>query len=232
MRRYDSRRSEDPEIMDDLDCSGEVVYQTLREIGFINKTLGGNGVTLSGLKTLLHRKGSYSLADLGCGGGEMLPIIHRWGEAHGYHFHLTGIDANPHIVRYASEAVKKENVVFKTENVAQEPFLEGEYDIITATLFAHHFSSGELAVLLRKWMKKTRVGMVINDLHRHPLAYYSIKLLTHLFSKSAMVRYDAPLSVQRGFSRKEWRQILEQAGIKNYTLRWRWAFRWEVVLWR
>lgn len=48
-------RSEDPEIMDDLDCNGPVVAQTLRELEFINKWLGGNGVTLTGLRQLTKR---------------------------------------------------------------------------------------------------------------------------------------------------------------------------------
>lgn len=232
MSSHISRRSEDLEIMDDLNCSGEVVHQTLREIGFINKTLGGNGITLKGLKALLQKKGEYTIADLGCGGGEMLSVMNKWGKRRGYQFHLTGIDANPNIVQYASEAVKGNNIVFKTENVAVAPFLEDEYDIITATLFVHHFTSSDLAFLIKKWMEKTRLGMVINDLHRHALAYHSIKSLTQLFSKSAMVKYDAPLSVKRGFSREDWQEILYQADIKKYSLRWRWAFRWEVVLWQ
>ena len=73
-------------------------------------------------------------------------------------------------------------------------------------------------------------GFFIADLHRHPLAYYSIKLLTGLFSKSYLVKNDAPLSVLRGFSRKEWEALLAQPGIKNYSIRWKWAFRWLIIV--
>ncbi|WP_431211923.1 hypothetical protein ACQ86N_40085 [Puia sp. P3] len=72
-------------------------------------------------------------------------------------------------------------------------------------------------------------GWFINDLHRHPLAWGSIRLLTRLFSGSYLVKNDAPLSVLRGFSRSEWQRILQAAGIGGYTLRWKWAFRWLVV---
>ena len=73
-------------------------------------------------------------------------------------------------------------------------------------------------------------GFFIADLHRHPLAYYSIKWLTGLFSKSYLVKNDAPLSVLRGFSRKEWESLLTKAGIKNYSIRWKWAFRWLIIV--
>ncbi len=72
-------------------------------------------------------------------------------------------------------------------------------------------------------------GFFINDLHRHPLAYYSIKLLTTVFSKSYLVKNDAPLSVARGFKASEWKKILKSAGINNYRVNWKWAFRHLVV---
>jgi hypothetical protein len=80
------------------------------------------------------------------------------------------------------------------------------------------------------WMREnSRLGFFINDLHRHWLAYYSIKFLTKLFSKSYLVKNDAPLSVQRGFRRKEWNAIFEHAGISNFNCKWRWAFRWLIT---
>jgi len=48
-----SKRSDDVEIMDDLACAGEVVNQTLREIENINRLLGGNYVTVDGVKKAL-----------------------------------------------------------------------------------------------------------------------------------------------------------------------------------
>jgi hypothetical protein len=34
----------------------------------------------------------------------------------------------------------------------------------------------------------------------------------------------------RGFRRKEWIRIFETAGIKNYQIRWKWAFRWQIII--
>ena len=78
--------------------------------------------------------------------------------------------------------------------------------------------------------KEVRIGIVINDIHRNWFSYYSIKLLTKLFSKSAMVKFDAPLSVLRAFKKNELKSILDQAGFSNYTLKWMWAFRWQVII--
>jgi hypothetical protein len=79
-------------------------------------------------------------------------------------------------------------------------------------------------------MRQARLGIVINDLHRHPIAYHSIKILTRLFAKSPLIRHDAPLSVARGFSREELDKIMQKAGITSYTISWRWAWRWLVII--
>jgi hypothetical protein len=73
------------------------------------------------------------------------------------------------------------------------------------------------------------LGFFINDLHRHPMAFYSIRILTKLFSNSYLVKNDAPLSVRRGFRKEELEGLLEQAGLRSYEVSWQWAFRFLVV---
>lgn len=221
------------EIMDDLNCHGDVVAQTLRELDFINRWLGGNAITLQGIFKVIEQSKQKKLriADMGCGSGELLQLIYQRALRQRYQVELVGIDANPHIVRYASERVAPASpITFQSKNVLSPSFQQETFDIITATLFTHHFTDDELVALLKNWAQQARLAVVINDLHRHFLAYHSIRLLTWLFSKSAMVKYDAPLSVRKGFTRKELEMILKRAGIRKYRLSWRWAFRWQLII--
>jgi hypothetical protein len=47
-----------------------------------------------------------------------------------------------------------------------------------------------------------------------------------------MVKHDSKLSVLRGFTREELEQLLSKAGITNYQLKWKWAFRWQLILFK
>ncbi len=101
-----SRRSNEAEIMDDLNYSGEMMDQTLRELELINKWLGGNNVTLGGIIALLrnhNNDGPISIADLGCGSGGMLQVIGNWARRNDRVLNLFGIDANPYIIRLAEK---------------------------------------------------------------------------------------------------------------------------------
>ena len=228
-----SQRSGEIEIMDDLNCNGEVVDQTLRELEFINRTLGGNQITVSGIRSLIkgNTTSVLEIVDLGCGGGDMLALLAKEFSKKNIQPNFLGIDANPSIIDYARRNNQGfHNIKFETVNIFSQEFQSKKIDIAIATLFFHHFTSDQLINFFKELYSQVKIGIVINDLHRHPLAFYSIKLLTKLFSKSAMVKFDAPLSVLRGFSRKEMEDILDQVGIKNYSLRWRWAFRWQVII--
>jgi 2-polyprenyl-3-methyl-5-hydroxy-6-metoxy-1,4-benzoquinol methylase len=228
MNRF-AQRSTEVEIMDDLNCSGEVVHQTLRELEFINRTLGGNAVTVQGVRALLAKNDRKPLVimDLGCGGGDMVALLKRRLNTPATYI---GVDANPHIVAYAKEHNSAPDIRFEMMDIFAGAFQQQSCDVFIATLFFHHFTHEQLVTVFSQLKRQARMGIVINDLHRHPLAYYSIQWLTQLFSKSTMVKYDAPLSVLRGFKKRELQTILQQAGITRYTLRWRWAFRWQLII--
>lgn len=228
-----SDRSAEPEIMDDLNCDGEVVFQTLRELEFINKWLGGNAVTISALDALTKKIKDGSplrIADLGCGSGEMLRIIATWAARKRIAVQLTGIDANPNIIAYAARNLEDlPDVNLHTMNIFSPEFKPGDFDIVIGTLLFHHFTEPELITFFSRIRSSGTKHLIINDIHRHFLAYHSIRTLTRLFSASSMVKYDAPLSVLRAFSRVELEEILRKSGFSAYRIHWKWAFRWQVV---
>ena len=204
-----SRRATDLEIMDDLGCSGEVVEQTLRELEFINRWLGGNRITLRAVRKLfadgLKREDApIRIADLGCGSGDILMRIAAHGRRSRIPMQLTGIDANPHIIEIARrKCAAYPEIKFQALDVFGADYQCMEFDVIIGTLFFHHFTDEALVQLLGVIRKQARLGFIINDLHRHWLAYHAIRLLTRFFSRSSMVKYDAPLSVRRAFTRRE-----------------------------
>ena len=235
LRFSSAQRATDPEIMDDFTCSGEVVERTLRELDVINQFLGGNSVTMSGLIEMVKLRSPagdpITIADLGCGSGDLLRRFARYARQRAMPVRLIGIDANPSIVDYARKhSVDYPEISFESADVLSSEFAMKDYDIICGTLFFHHFDDDTLSRLFPQLVRQAKLGVLINDIHRHWLAYHSIRWLTRWFSSSSMVRYDAPLSVQRAFTRADWKRVFDQAGIGHYRIAWRWAFRWKIML--
>lgn len=225
-------RSEAEEIMDDLDYNGPILHDALDKLAKINQWLGGNIVTINGLKKALknHSKSeAITIIDLGCGGGDILREISLFGKKNDYNFKLIGIDANPHTVNYANSLSQKyDNVSFEAIDIFSDQFNNLEYDLVLTTLFLHHFKEDQLVSFLKPVLQKAKLGIVVNDLHRHKLAYYLFKLLCTTIKNKTIVE-DGLTSVLRGFKREELTTISKQINA-NYQIQWKWAFRFQWIL--
>jgi 2-polyprenyl-3-methyl-5-hydroxy-6-metoxy-1,4-benzoquinol methylase len=226
------QRSYQKELLDSSTVPFSDIKRNMQELDYINKNLGGHAITLKGLKSLLKSVNSKNdpllIIEIGCGGGDNLRVIKNWAAVHGCNISLEGIDINKECISYAESLSENGDIKFICSDYKDVVFQQRP-DIIFSSLFCHHFTDDELVFMLQ-WMKQnSSIGFFINDLHRHSLAYHSIKMLTQIFSKSYLVKNDAPLSVMRGFKRKEWEKLFAEAGIGNFRCRWKWAFRWLII---
>ncbi len=227
------RRSSEQELLDRDDLPFADLLQNLKELDRINTLLGGHRATLAGLQAFLTAANGRPLhiAEIGCGGGDNLRVVHRFLKARGIPHTLTGVDLKPECIRYAREAQDPDAVIDWQCCDYRDTAWTTPPDVIFSSLFCHHFSDAALVEQLQWLQKQARVGFFINDLHRHPVAYHSIRFLTRLFSRSYLVRNDAPVSVQRGFQRAEWLELARRADLRLPVLRWCWAFRY-LLIWK
>ena len=103
-------------------------------------------------------------------------------------------------------------------------------DFVISSLVAHHMIDAELVGFLR-WMEATAVrGWLINDLHRHWLAWAGFGLFAGVMRWHPIVRHDGALSVRRAFVRADWDRLLAAAGLNQppVEVRWHAPFRWGV----
>lgn len=223
-------RSYQQELLDGNNIPFEDIKRNMQELDFINKYLGGHKITIKGVKALTTNV-SLHIVEIGCGGGDNLRIIKDWCAKRKISVELTGIDINNECIVFARERTSNKKIQFICSDYRFAGFDELP-DIIFSSLFCHHFTDDELTKMMRWMHHNSKLGFFINDLHRHPLAYHSIKMLTKAFSKSYMVKNDAPLSVKRGLLKNEWQTIFSNAGITNYQIKWQWAFRWLIICYK
>ena len=226
------QRTDKEELMDDFSIGGELLRDTLDKLENINRWLGGNRVTVSALATILKnhpKEKELKIIDIGCGHGDILRDVATFGRKHHYKMKLVGIDANPTAIEYANELSKNyPEMSFETQDIFSDDFKKREFDVVLATLFLHHFKEKELVSFLENTLKSAKIGIVVNDLHRHKLAYYLFLLLS-IFINNKMIIEDGLTSVLRGFKRKDLEIISQKLHIKP-NIKWKWAFRFQWIL--
>ena len=227
-------RSYQKELLDADDIPFPEIKRNMQELDTINTWLGGHAITRAGFKSVVgpdsyrDQESPVKVCEIGCGGGDNLAMLLRYARKNDLNIDCIGVDLKKECIDYAAERWKGEPIEWIISDYRTVEFKE-KPDVIFSSLFCHHFTQEEMVEQL-KWMKEnSRFGFFINDLHRHPLAYYSIKFLTQVFSKSKLVKNDAPLSVARGFKKEDWQWLINQSGLKSISVQWKWAFRYLIV---
>jgi hypothetical protein len=103
-------------------------------------------------------------------------------------------------------------------------------DAVISSLFAHHLDDRQLVRFL-EWMEASaRRGWLINDLHRHPIAYRIARWAPRLLRMNRLVRHHAAVSVARSCTRRDWERLLATAGVAEAptTVSWWFPFRYAV----
>lgn len=225
-----NQRSTQNEMMDDFSLPHEIIDPIMDELEVVNKLLGGYAVFFDAFEKIGLRNG-MTISDWGCGGGDSLRVIAKWARKRNLKIKLVGVDATESAIEYAKlKSVDFPEISYILADVMSDQLIPNQFDIVISSLFTHHFADNDWIKLIQKMNTCASQYVIINDLHRHWFAYYSIGVITSIFSKSEMVKHDSKVSVLRSFKRKELENLLQKGQIKEFTIKWMWAFRWQVCI--
>jgi SAM-dependent methyltransferase len=191
------RRADLSEFMDDLsrpDAEFEAAYQ---ELAIINRRLGG----VRAVERFLP-SGDIAILDVAAGGCDVGEALATSGPRR-----VVSLDLNPRGLRRARLTIPVVADAFAL------PFADDAFDVVVASLFFHHLKDSQCVLALREMWRAARHRVIVNDLHRHAVAYASIRALTAVGRASVMVRHDGPVSVLRAFKPGELAAIAEEANI-------------------
>lgn len=229
-----SHRSNAAEIMDNFSMKGEILKDALDKIASINKILGGNKVTLQGVKELIKNEPNdqiITILDVGCGNGDMLRTLSKYASKHGLKFCLVGLDANQYSIDYARQLSSNyPDISYSCEDIFEDKSIGKSFDIILCTLTLHHFKDSDILKLIQGFHERSRLGIVINDLHRSKLSYYLFKAICYIFGLNEMSRKDGLVSILRGFKKNDLISYSHRLNLSKFSVRWKWAFRYQWII--
>lgn len=208
------QRCLDKEMMDLPGNADSLLVEDLNNLRTINRYLGAYRGLLNCLDGMVQRDRpkTLSLLDVGTGGGDILVQVVRWAIKNGISVRAVGLEPNPVTARLAKAQTKNfAEISIVMGDAFSPPFPHASFDFVFTSQVLHHFSEREIILLLKTWSEYARRGILVSDLIRHPLAYFGIGILTRLFTRNPMTRRDAPLSVRRAFTMKEWGDLFKQA---------------------
>jgi ubiquinone/menaquinone biosynthesis C-methylase UbiE len=207
-----SSRAQITELMDDPSRPLSEFEQAYRELASINRRLGN----IRAIERFLPSKEGLRVLDVAAGGCDIGDVLVETRSCR-----VVSLDLN-------AMGLKRTHRTWPVVGDGKcLPFADGTFDAVLCTLSFHHLTNSECEEVLREMWRTSRGCILVNDLHRHPVAYASIWILARLFSKSVMVKHDGPASVRRAFRPEELQEIARRAGIRARVHR---SFPFRLVL--
>lgn len=217
------------ELLDLDEAPYEEVRDSLNDVAVVNRYL-------SGYRVLLHYAGKFlkeheldrpfSVLDAATGSADQPVALVKLARKMGVPIRVTAIDINAKMLKMARDEIRQYPEIRLVQcDVLALPFKDDGFDLAVNNLSLHHFSWDNAVAILKSIYKSARLGFLVNDLHRSRIAHAVIFLLTRIFTRNRLTRYDAPVSVMNAFTPSEFRELARQAEIFPFEIHRHFPYR-------
>jgi len=220
------KRSVTAELLDaDLGTPQEIAA-SLRDLRHINDWFGGTRTTTMLLRRVARRAqlSRLSVLEVGSGLGDVPLVARGWLARQGIELQVTLLD------RLWSH-LPGGDTVSVSGDAMRLPFRNGAFDVVSCSLFAHHFEPPELLRFVIEALRVSRQAVLVNDLVRNRLHLALVYLGLPLF-RSPITWNDAPASVRRAYTTSEMRSLLAQVPAMRLNISRHFLFRMGVLIWK
>ncbi|MGN7761910.1 methyltransferase domain-containing protein [Paenibacillus sp. 22594] len=227
-----SMRAQEDELMDDFSMGGDELREALRHLRRLNTIFAAPGPTRDGVEKLWKAMGSprtLSILDVGAGSGDVNLKLLQWADQRKVQLEITLVDMTQEACREAEQLFRYESRV-KVMQADVRDLADDSADIVTGSQFVHHFDGQQLVEIVSHMLRTSKCGVVINDIHRHPVSYTAVWITTRMISRNRYIRHDGPLSVAKGFKSRDWRELQQSLQSEQMTYNWKPLFRYSVVI--
>ena len=212
------------EILDDPNVDPAVRLQSMGDIARSNRWLGGLRAASTELRDVLRRlprDKPVTLLDVGTGLADIPREAAREARQLGIGLTTIGLDGAASVLREARQCT---SFVVCASALAL-PFADGSIDVVICSQLLHHFAEDDAARVLRELDRVARHVVIVSDLRRSWIAATGFWLVSFPLRFHRVTRHDGVVSVLRGFTSRELRDLVGDAVAAPPTVTRRLGFR-------
>lgn len=225
-----------PEMMDDPALERGEHARALRGLARINLLSGAAEAMWREIQpTASRHAGSAArvrMLDVATGSGDVPLTVAAKAARAGIALQVVLCDVSETALSQAIETSQRQGVPGAEVRVADAagsnlPFADGEFPIVTCSLFMHHLARADCVHVMREMSRVTARGglVVISDLRRCKMGLIAARIAGRILTRSPVVRVDAVRSVRAAFTLDEMEAMAHEAGLVDGDVRGSWPWR-------
>lgn len=226
MRLMTPKRVFIEELLDAGIGADDDVAENLADLRRINRLLGCSRVVVDALSSLSRNSPRLSLLDVGTASADIPGDAAAWCDVNGVAANIVALDISERNLRVSRErfSIRPEVSLVRADALSL-PFEDLSFDFVSASSFLHHFRDVDVVRLLTEFARVARRAVIVTDLVRHLVPYCFTRMAGPFFTSSFLTRHDGPVSVLRGFTPGEMRQMAALAGLTRCRIRRAFPYR-------
>lgn len=217
------RNSGIKEKMDDPDCDRGKLFETYRQFAAVNRLLGGwRSIYKKQIKPALTEAGdNASLLDIGCGGGDILRLIHHFTMKDEMNVQFTGIDPDERAIEFTNQKGWPDNIEIKQAHSGDLVRESNQFTVVISNHLMHHLTETELGNLCSDSESLAAKLVLFSDIERSDIAYTFFRTFAPVFFRNSFITQDGLISIRRSYRRDE----LFEALPANWIVKRQFPFR-------
>lgn len=200
-------------------CSVDELEESLAEIRLVNQYLGNRRSLLKHLGPRLSGQEVFTVLDVGTATADLPVAVVELARRRGVKVEVTAVDINNRSIEIARRyTANYPEIKLKVADGLSLPFPDASFDYVLCNKTLHHMGDQDSVQMVREIVRVAKRGYIVTDLRRSWIAYALIRILTRIFSKNRITRYDGPLSVLKAFTKSELASIASRGGAAGCTI--------------
>ena len=200
-------------------CSIEEMKESLADIRVVNRYLGSRRALLKHLSAKTAGLRVLKVLDIGTASADLPVAVVDWARGRGIGVDITAVDSNNRSIELARrQTAGYPEIKLEVADGSNLPFPDGSFDYVLCSKTLHHMNEQQAVRMIAEMLRVARHGFIIMDLRRSWIAYALIRILTTLFSRNRITRYDGPLSVLKAFTAAELAALASAAGAGSFAI--------------
>jgi len=190
------------ERMHEPDCDPDKLIATYRQFKTVNFLLSGWGRIYSRYLRPALASGAQTILDIGCGGGDIPSMIHKWASRDGFDVRIMAIDTDDRALSFMKSRTFPSAISVRTASVEDILSTGERFDIVLSNNVLHHIPEIDLPGFMDKSTKLTRSLVVHSDICRDDLAFVGF-LPSYLFFRGSFITEDGLISIRKSYRKQE-----------------------------
>lgn len=196
------------EQMDRDNCDPTLLQNTYRQFSTINWLLSQwRRIYRGELRPLMQKGKSYTLLDIGFGGGDVSVNLAKWAQKDGIDLRVTAIDTDRRAVDFVQRHYPDSPVTWRHTSSSDLVADHQTFDFVISNHLLHHLDNNQVKFMTEEVKSLARRKVIFNDIERSDIGYVLFNLFSRPVFWNSYITEDGLTSIKRSFTFGELQDI-------------------------